>query len=71
MGKGQRFQREYLQVIPEFDPGTQAICRVVEIRGKGIVQLAQADGSTVLAVLPPKFRSVLWLRRGTSRHGRA
>lgn len=29
-----------------------------------MVQLILANGETTLAVLPPKFRSVLWLRRG-------
>lgn len=62
-----RFTQEYLDVTPDFDPSGPnhpQICRVSEIRGKGIVQLQVADGSCTLAVLPPKFRGVLWLRRG-------
>lgn len=65
MGRNQKFTRDYLEVIPEFDPsGANIICRVSEIRGKGIVQLQLADGSHTLAMMPPKFRGTLWLRRG-------
>lgn len=67
MGKGQRFTREYLEDIPEFDPAVAnrpQICRVAEIRGKGIVQVQLASGELTLAVLPPRFRGTLWLRRG-------
>lgn len=67
MGKGQKFTKEYLEVIPDFDPtgpNKPQIVRVAGIRGKGIVELQLASGDTTLAVLPPKFRGTLWLRRG-------
>lgn len=67
MGRN-RFTRDFLEVIPEFDPtgpNSPHICRVTEIRGKAIVQVMLPDGSTTtLATLPPKFRGVLWVRRG-------
>lgn len=67
MGKGQRFTREYLEEVPDFDPSAEnspQICRVAEIRGKGLVQVQLASGEVTLAVLPPRFRGTLWLRRG-------
>jgi hypothetical protein len=66
MGRNQKFTRDYLEEIPTLDTACQQICRVAEIRGKGLVQLILANGDTTLAVLPPKFRGVLWLRRGIS-----
>lgn len=65
MGRNQKFTRDYLEVIPDFDPaGPNIICRVSEIRGKGIVQLQLPEGGLTLAMMPPKFRGTLWLRRG-------
>jgi probable RNA-binding protein EIF1AD len=65
MGRNQKFTRDYLEVIPDFDPaGPNMICRVSEIRGKSIVQLQLPNAGLALALLPPKFRGTLWLRRG-------
>ena len=64
MGRNQKFTRDYLEQTPDLDTTSQQICRVEEIRGKGLVQLILGNGDSTLAVLPPKFRGVLWLRRG-------
>jgi len=66
MGRAsQRLTREYLEETPEFDPATAEIARVLEIRGKGLILLSTGDDErTTLAVLPPRFRGTLWLRRG-------
>lgn len=72
MGHGRRLRQDFMgEETPEFGPG-QVIGRVADIRGKGIVavQLPADEGCGLrpsLAHLPPRFRNVLFLRRGT-RH---
>lgn len=85
MGHGRNLRRVYQteEGAPDIKP-SQTIGKVVEIRDKGIVAVdvprptvgteggESSDGSRLvssLAYLPPRFRGVLFIRRGKS--GRA
>lgn len=67
MGHGRKLQRGYVEdETPELRDG-QMIGRVTELRDKGIVAIQvpnDADFASSLAYLPPRFRGVLFLRRG-------
>lgn len=70
MGHGRNLRRSYAEdYFESLQPG-QIFGRIVESRDKGIVSLNILDSSAemglapTLAFLPPKFRGVLFLRRG-------
>ncbi|OQO09378.1 hypothetical protein B0A48_04776 [Cryoendolithus antarcticus] len=46
------------------EPGQQ-IARVKQAAGKNLYHLDLADGSPLLAELPSKFRSTIWMKRGS------
>lgn len=48
---------------PELTP-TQVIARVLGPRGKNMHEVQFADGRTSLAILPPRFRNLIWVKRG-------
>ena len=80
MGHGRNLRRVYQTEdgAPEIKP-SQTIGKVVEIRDKGIVSVDVPQSSveaeerpsgetrpvSSLAYLPPRFRGVLFIRRGT------
>ncbi|KAI9761008.1 MAG: dolichyl-P-Man:Man(5)GlcNAc(2)-PP-dolichol alpha-1,3-mannosyltransferase [Chaenotheca gracillima] len=43
---------------------TQSICRVVRATGNNLYLVVTADGKEILAELPARFRSTIWLKRG-------
>lgn len=69
MGHGRNLRRGFVEDdTPELTEN-QVIGRVAELRGKGIVavQIASMESNALesaLAHLPPRFRGVLFLRRG-------
>lgn len=67
MGHGRKLRRGYVEdETPELEEG-QSIGKVTELRDKGIVAVqVPVNGvlQSTLAYLPPKFRGVLFLRRG-------
>ena len=67
MGHGSKLRKGFVEDgTPEMAEG-QSFARVTELRDKGIVAVALPgeDGLILsLAYLPPKFRGVLFLRRG-------
>lgn len=69
MGHGRNLRRGFVKDgTPELAQD-HVIGRVAELRGKGIVavQIVSSEGTLEesLALLPPRFRGVLFLRRGT------
>ncbi|WPH04417.1 S1-like domain-containing protein [Acrodontium crateriforme] len=46
-------------------PETQTIARLKQAAGKNLYHLELPDGETILAELPSKFRSTIWLKRGS------
>ncbi|KAI9285798.1 hypothetical protein BC943DRAFT_360011 [Umbelopsis sp. AD052] len=61
MGKKQTTRQA--ESTPELTSG-QVIARVVGPRGKNMHEVQYADGQTTLAVLPPRFRNLIWVKRG-------
>lgn len=44
---------------------TQSIARVAQNAGNNLYQLELPSTDTLLAELPPRFRSTIWIKRGT------
>lgn len=42
----------------------QLVARVLGPRGKNMHEVQFADGRTSLAILPPRFRNLIWVKRG-------
>lgn len=70
MGHGRKLRRGFIEDdTPELAEG-QIIGRVADIRGKGIIAIQmpcddeESGLRSSLAHLPPRFRGVLYLRRG-------
>ncbi|KAH8555176.1 hypothetical protein BGW37DRAFT_476071 [Umbelopsis sp. PMI_123] len=61
MGKKQTTRQA--ESTPELT-STQLIARVVGPRGKNMHEVQYADGQTILAILPPRFRNLIWVKRG-------
>ncbi|KAI8577667.1 hypothetical protein K450DRAFT_251183 [Umbelopsis ramanniana AG] len=61
MGKKQTTRQA--ESTPELT-SSQVIARVVGPRGKNMHEVQYADGQTTLAVLPPRFRNLIWVKRG-------
>jgi probable RNA-binding protein EIF1AD len=61
MGKKQTARQA--ESTPELT-SSQVIARVVGPRGKNMHEVQYADGQTTLAVLPPRFRNLIWVKRG-------
>ena len=43
----------------------QVIARVIAPRGNNIHEVQLPNGATTLAELPPRYRNVIWVKRGT------
>jgi hypothetical protein len=67
MGHGSKLRRGFVEDgTPELTK-EQSFARITELRGKGIVAVTlpgETELTPALAYLPPKFRGVLYLRRG-------
>lgn len=56
------------EAILATDPEPQAsqfIARVITTRGQNLYEVANAEGIHLLVELPPKFRSLVWVKRGS------
>ncbi|KAN0028129.1 hypothetical protein ACTFIV_009961 [Dictyostelium citrinum] len=42
----------------------QNIVKVIDMRGGNVVEVQYPNGSTVLAIIPSKFKNVLWIKKG-------
>lgn len=49
--------------IPELEEGQQ-FARVLGTRGKNVHEVQFSDNQELLVNLPPKFRSLVWVKRG-------
>ncbi|CAM9557107.1 unnamed protein product, partial [Chrysoparadoxa australica] len=56
-------QDDYLNGFPELAEGEE-VARVAGSRGSNILQILCVDGRTSLAILPTKFRKLIWVKRG-------
>lgn len=50
---------------PAVLPSSQAIARVKQAAGKNLYHLELPSNETVLAELPARFRSTIWIKRGS------
>lgn len=50
---------------PDILSGSQDIARVKQAAGKNLYQLELASGEEILAELASRFRSTIWIKRGT------
>ncbi|CAG8452573.1 7306_t:CDS:2 [Scutellospora calospora] len=64
MGRKQKTTNQILtsDLIPT---ETQKIARVLGGRGKNLHEIQYCDGTVTLCTLPPKFRSLVWVKRGS------
>ncbi|CAG8532409.1 17537_t:CDS:2 [Dentiscutata erythropus] len=64
MGRKQKTTNQILtsNLIPT---ETQKIARVLGSRGKNLHEVQYYDGIVTLCILPPKFRSLVWVKRGS------
>lgn len=63
MGKKQTTSEWLNDDIPEL-ADTQQFARVLGPRGNSQHEVEYTDGSQKLVVLPPKFRNLVWVKRG-------
>jgi probable RNA-binding protein EIF1AD len=56
---------DILTDIPELEEG-QRFARVLGTRGKNVHEVQFSDNQELLVNLPPKFRSLVWVKRGMS-----
>nr|XP_023907865.1 S1-like domain-containing protein C146.08c [Quercus suber]POE72513.1 s1-like domain-containing protein [Quercus suber] len=50
---------------PDHLPPAHTIARLTQAAGKNLYHLALPSGADILAELPAKFRSTIWLKRGS------
>lgn len=50
---------------PDVLPDAHAIAKVSKAEGNNLYTVALPDGTPVLAELNPRFRSTIWVKRGT------
>ncbi|CAI6342124.1 unnamed protein product [Periconia digitata] len=50
---------------PDSLPETHVIARIDKAAGSNLYNAEQADGKTLLVELEPKFRSTIWIKRGS------
>ncbi|KAF0338878.1 nucleic acid-binding protein [Gigaspora margarita] len=64
MGRKQKTTNQILtsNIIPT---ETQKIARVLGSRGKNLHEVQYYEGTVTLCSLPPKFRSLIWVKRGS------
>ena len=63
MGRKQKTTNNLLKSIP-LPTETQKISKVLNWRGKNLFEIQFSDGSITLCTLPPKFRNLIWVKRG-------
>ncbi|KAF8979096.1 hypothetical protein BGZ46_005807 [Entomortierella lignicola] len=64
MSRRKQVPTDILTDIPEIEEGQQ-FARVLGTRGKNIHEVQLKDGQELLVNLPPKFRSLVWVKRGS------
>lgn len=50
---------------PDTLPATHVIARIAKAEGKNLYNAHLPDGKSILAELEPKFRSTVWIKRGS------
>ena len=63
MGRKQKITNNLLKSIPS-PAETQKIAKVLNGRGKDLFEIQFSDGNVTLCTLPPKFRNLIWVKRG-------
>ncbi|KAG0198158.1 hypothetical protein BGX28_008385 [Mortierella sp. GBA30] len=64
MSRRKQATSDILTDVPELEEG-QRFARVLGSRGKNIHEVQFPDGEELLVNLPPKFRSLVWVKRGS------
>ncbi|KAF9430728.1 hypothetical protein BGZ94_004497 [Podila epigama] len=64
MSRRKQATTDIITDIPELEEG-QRFGRVLGSRGKNIHEVQFQDGEEILVTLPPKFRSLVWVKRGS------
>ncbi|KAF9179720.1 putative RNA-binding protein eif1ad [Haplosporangium sp. Z 767] len=64
MSRRKQVPADILTEVPELEEG-QRFARVLATRGKNIHEVQFSDGEELLVNLPPKFRSLVWVKRGS------
>ncbi|KAG0051432.1 putative RNA-binding protein eif1ad [Gryganskiella cystojenkinii] len=64
MSRRKQVPTDILTDIPELE-SDQRFARVLGSRGKNIHEVQFPDGEELLVNLPPKFRSLVWVKRGS------
>ncbi|CAB4389625.1 unnamed protein product [Rhizophagus irregularis] len=64
MGRKQKTTNNLLKSVP-LPTETQKISKVLNWRGKNLFEIQFSDGNTTLCTLPPKFRNLIWVKRGS------
>ncbi|KAG9305176.1 hypothetical protein G9A89_010684 [Geosiphon pyriformis] len=64
MARKQKTTNKLLTSTPR-PADNQKIARVLGGRGKNLHEVEYSDQSTTLCTLPPKFRSLVWVKRGS------
>ena len=67
MSRRQKSARQLLYNTPHPTP-EEKIARVLGGRGKHLYEIQLIDGTSTLATLPPRFRNVVWVKRGKRRN---
>ncbi|KAG0226562.1 putative RNA-binding protein eif1ad [Mortierella sp. GBA43] len=64
MSRRKQAPADILTDLPEIEEGQQ-FARVIATRGNNVHEVQFPDGREILANLPPKFRSLVWVKRGS------
>ncbi|KAF9436612.1 hypothetical protein BGZ76_003453 [Entomortierella beljakovae] len=64
MSRRKQVPTDILVALPELEEGQQ-FARVLASRGKNIHEVQYKNGEDLLVNLPPKFRSLVWVKRGS------
>ncbi|KAF9585382.1 hypothetical protein BGW38_002639 [Lunasporangiospora selenospora] len=64
MSRRRQVSSDLLTDTPELQEG-QLFARVLGSRGKNIHEVQFPDGQEILVNLPPKFRNLVWVKRGS------
>ncbi|KAG0317473.1 putative RNA-binding protein eif1ad [Dissophora globulifera] len=64
MSRRKQVPTDILTEVPELEEG-QRFARVLGTRGKNVHDVQFSDGDELLVNLPPKFRSLVWVKRGS------
>ncbi|KAF9909174.1 putative RNA-binding protein eif1ad [Lobosporangium transversale] len=64
MSRRRQVSSDILAELPELEEG-QRFARVTNARGNNIHEVQYQDGQGLLVNLPPKFRNLVWVKRGS------